>query len=38
LDLTYTFIVLLEKIGLAKNVVHPTPEHLKLGANSMDEG
>jgi stearoyl-CoA desaturase (delta-9 desaturase) len=25
LDLTYSFIVLLEKLGLAKNVVHPEP-------------
>ena len=38
LDLTYTFIVLLEKIGVAKNVVHPTREHLKLGATGPDEG
>ena len=29
LDLTYLFILLLERLGIAKNVVHPTPDHLK---------
>lgn len=29
IDLTYTSILLLEKLGLAKNVVHPTRENLR---------
>jgi stearoyl-CoA desaturase (delta-9 desaturase) len=31
IDLTYTFVLLLEKVGLAKDVVHPTAEHLSGG-------
>ena len=32
IDLTYSFILLLERLGIAKDVVHPTPEHLRTGA------
>jgi stearoyl-CoA desaturase (delta-9 desaturase) len=35
LDLTYTFIVLLEKIGLAKNVVHPSRETMRIEPTSI---
>ena len=31
-DFTYSFILFLEKLGIAKDVVHPTPEHLRVGA------
>ena len=37
LDLTYTSILLLERLGLAKNVVHPTQGRLKNPANQTPE-
>jgi len=36
LDLTYILILLLERLGLAKNVVHPTTEQLRIGAKRTD--
>lgn len=37
LDLTYTFILLLEKIGLAKNVVHPSRENMRIEPTASAE-